>query len=107
MPVVQSIKVYRGEDIELNFTMVPARDITGWVISMTIAKAFDISNKLIQVTAFATNAPLGKYTVILTSAQLDIHPDSLVYDVFRINPGNRRILNEGPFIIGSDARFPV
>lgn len=106
MPVVQSIKVYRGEDITLNFTMVPARDITGWVISLTVAKAYDINNKVFQVTAINTNAPAGQFSVIITSAQLNINPDKYVYDVFRTSPGNARILSIGDFIIGPDARNP-
>lgn len=106
MPVVQSIKVYRGEDITINFTMVPARDITGWVISLTIARAYDMANKILQATAVNTNGPAGQFSVILTSAQLNIHPDKYVYDVFRTSPGNARILSVGDFIISADARNP-
>jgi len=106
MPVVQSITVYRGEDIELNFQMVPPRDITGWVISLTVAKAFNTPNKTFQVTAINTNAPAGRFMAIIPSATLNIQPDKYVYDVFRVSPGNRRILNLGDFIIGGDAQFP-
>ena len=106
MPVIQTITVWRGEDITLDFTMVPARDITGWVISLTIAKNFNNPNKLIQVTATVTNGPLGTFSVILTSAQLDIEPGNYVYDVFRINPGFNRILSAGQFELKADAREP-
>lgn len=106
MPVVQSIKVYRGEDITLNFRMFPPRDITGWVISLTVSQAFNAQNKVFQATAINTNGPNGEYSVILTSAQLNIKPDKYAYDVFRTSPGNLRILNVGDFIIGADARFP-
>jgi hypothetical protein len=106
MPVVQSIKVYRGEDITLSFTMVPSRDITGWVISLTIAKNYNNPNKLIQVTGTVTSGPNGTFDVILTSAQLDIEPGTYVYDVFRTDPGNLRILSVGEFIITADAREP-
>jgi hypothetical protein len=106
MPVVQSIQVYRGEDIELNFSMVPPRDITGWVISLTVAKAFNSPNKIFQVTAVNTNGPAGEYMVIIPSATLNIQPDKYVYDVFRVSPGNRRILNIGDFNIGGDVQFP-
>lgn len=106
MPIVQTVKVYRGEDITLNFTMTPARDITGWVISLTIAKSYDNPNKLLQATATITSGPNGTFSVILTSAQLNINPDKYVYDVFRTSPGNARILSIGDFIIGPDARNP-
>lgn len=106
MPVVQSIKVYRGEDIILPFTMSPSVDITGWVLSMTIAKAYNNPNKLIQVTGNITSGPNGQFTMYLTSAQLNITPDTYVYDVWRNSPGNARILSVGEFIVGADARNP-
>ncbi len=106
MPVVQSIKVYRAEDITLSFTMVPPRDITGWVISFTVAKDYNNPNKLFQVTATITSGPNGTFDVIITSAQLDINPGTFVYDLFRVNPGNNRILSVGEFILSADAREP-
>jgi hypothetical protein len=106
MPVIQTITVWRGEDITLEFTMVPARDITGWVISLTIAKNFNNPNKLIQVTGTVTSGPNGTFSVILTSAQLDIEPGTYVYDVFRTDPGFNRILSAGTFELKADAREP-
>ena len=106
MPVVQSIKVYRAEDIVLNFTMSPAVDITGWVLSLTVAKAYNNPNKIFQQTGVITNGPNGLFTVQLTSAQLDITPDRYVYDVWRTSPGNARILSVGDFIVAADAREP-
>ena len=106
MPVVGDIAVGRGEDITLHVKMDPVKDITGWVISFTIAKAFNVLPKLIQVTAIATNAPAGEYDIILTSTQLNINPDKYAYDIFRVNPGNLRLLRFGNFIIMPDAKFP-
>jgi len=106
MPVVGSIKVYRGEDITLSFRMTPPRDITGWVISLTVSKAFNNQNKVFQVTGTITNGPSGHYDMIIPSATLNIKPDKYAFDVFRNSPGNLRILNVGDFIIGEDARFP-
>jgi len=106
MPVVGSIKVYRGEDITLNFTMVPPRDITGWVISLTVSKSFNNLNKIFQVTGIITSGPNGKYSMILPHEILDIDPATYAYDVFRNSPGQLRCLNVGDFIVGKDARFP-
>ena len=106
MPIVQSITIGRGEDIELNFTETPRRDITGWVISLTVAKAFNIPNKTFQVTATITSGPNGEYQFIIPSATSNINPDKYVYDVFRVNPGNRRLLALGDFNIEPDAQFP-
>jgi len=106
MPIVKSLTVYRGEDIELNFSMRPARDITGWVISMTVAESYNSLTKTIQVTATNTNAPAGRFQILLTKAQLNITPMKYVYDVFRVNPGNNRILNIGDFNLFADVRNP-
>lgn len=106
MPIVQSVQIWRGEDIELQFTMTPGVDITGWVISLTVAKAFNVPNKTFQTTAVITSGPNGQYSVFLPSATTNIQPDNYVFDVFRTSPGNRRILALGPFIVGGDAQFP-
>jgi len=106
MPVVQSITVYRGEDIVLHFTMSPRKDITGWVISFTVANGYNNPTKLFQVTAIATNAPAGRFDVIITKEQLNIDPGNYVYDLFRTDPGNNRILSVGEFKIEKDVRNP-
>lgn len=106
MPVGQSIQVYRGEDITLSFTMVPALDITGWTFSLTVARSNNIASKVFQVTGIITSGPNGRFQFIIPSVNLNINPDTYVYDVFRTSPGNLRILSVGNFIIGPDARFP-
>lgn len=106
MPIVQSIKIYRGEDIPLQFTMTPGVDITGWVISLTVAKAYNNPNKAFQETAVITSGPNGEFSFFLSSVTTDIQPDKYVYDVFRVNPGNRRILALGDFEIAPDVREP-
>ena len=108
MPIVQTIKMYRGEDVTLHFNMTPPEDITGWVISLTVAKNYDTTVKAFQLTAVATNAPLGLFDVIIPkSITINLNPDKYVHDVWRVNPGSERILSVGDFILGADARFPV
>lgn len=108
MPIVQSIKVYRGEDITLHFTMTPGVDITGWVIGLTITRGYNLASpKIIALTAVITSGPNGQFDFIMPKAILDITPDKYVYDVFRTNPGNNRILSIGDFIISPDAKNPV
>lgn len=86
--------------------MRPARDITGWVISLTVANGYNNPTKLFQVTAIATNAPAGLFDTILTELQTNIEPGNYVYDLWRTDPGNRRILSVGEFFITKDARKP-
>jgi len=106
MPVVQSITIYRGEDITIPFTMSPKKDVTGWVISFTVANGYGNPTKLFQVTAVNTDAPNGKFSVILDKTQTNIKPGNYVYDLFRVDPGNNRILSVGEFTILPDARNP-
>lgn len=105
MPIVENITVWRGENITLHMTMTPATDITGWVISMTVTKAGNMSNKVFQVTGVNTNGPAGKYDLIL-SGNLDRAPGTYKYDIFRHLP-SERILNIGDFIIAEDSRYPT
>jgi hypothetical protein len=105
MPVVQTVKVYRGEDIELYFTMTPKVDITGWVLSLTVANAYNNQNKTFQVTGIITSGPNGEFHFIIPSATLDIAPKTYAYDVFRTSP-SRKLLSVGNFIISEDARYP-
>lgn len=106
MPIVGNIDVWRGEDIILNLTMTPGKDITGWVISMTVSKAFNRQSKVFQVTGTVTSGPNGEAQVIITSTQLNIEPGTYAYDIFRNSPGFLRCLRVGELIIHKDARFP-
>ena len=107
MPISQTLKFWRGEDLILNFTMTPTVDITGWVISFTITKSQNNQSKVLQQTATITSGPNGQFQVLLSSAQTDaIQPDKYFHDVWRTNPGSERILALGDCIVGGSARIP-
>lgn len=106
MAVVEAIQVSRGEDITLHMSRSPKKNITGWVISMTVSEYRNSPIKLFQVTATITSGPDGNYDIIMTAAQLDREPGTYYYDQFRVNPGNNRLLREGDFIITGNARKP-
>jgi hypothetical protein len=85
--------------------MTPVVDITGWVISFTVATSFGNPTKELQVTATITNGPLGMFDVIMTQAQtILINPDKYVYDLWKTNTGDQRILSVGDFNVGARAR---
>lgn len=89
--------------------MRPPKNITGWVISMTAAMAPNDPVKLFQVTGIATVAPSGKYDIILSGGvggNTYLNPGTYYYDIWRVNPGNLRILNEGPLVITPNAKYP-
>lgn len=109
MPIVESLILSRGEDITLHMTMTPKKDITGWVISMTASKAANSPDKLFQVTGVITSGPNGKYDLILSggvTGNTYLEPGTYFYDIFRVNPGNLRLLNEGDLIITPNAKYP-
>lgn len=108
MPIIQTLKIYRGETVPFHWSMSPNEDITGWVISMTVARAFNIAQKLFQVTATITNGSSGKFDTIVTRAQTQpIEPGTYVFDLWRVNPGLERILSAGQFILGENAKEPT
>lgn len=107
MPIISSIEIYRGETVTLHFSMTPPKDITGWTISFTAAKARGSQNKLFQVTATITSGPNGTFDVPITNIQSNILPGTYAWDVWRVNPGFDRILGEGDFIISPSARIPL
>lgn len=107
MPIITPIRIYRGEIVTLSFRMFPKKDITGWVISFTVAVARNSTQKLFQVTANITNGPNGEFDVALNQGNTNINPGMYAWDVWRVNgPIAERILGEGDFQISKDARFP-
>jgi hypothetical protein len=107
MAINQSITIGQGEDIILSFTMKPKTNITGWTFEFTVVNQLGNVTKLISTGGSITNGPLGKFSIILTSAQTQTFaPATYQYDVWRTNAGNERILSIGPFIVEANARIP-
>lgn len=106
MPIIESIKVYRGEKVTLHMTMTPSTDITGWTFLFTVAKSRNMFPKLFQVAGIITSGPNGTYDIPLITGELNRTPDTYYYDIFRVLPSDR-ILNEGEFIIAPDATYPT
>lgn len=107
MSVVQSISLFRAEAITLNFTVQPVEDITGWTILFTAANTFNVSEKIIQITAVIMDGAAGRFTIPINSIQTDIPPDMYVYDVWKTSPGEARCLSIGNFEIHTNARVPA
>lgn len=106
MPIVEELQFSRGEELTLHFTETPNKDITGWVISFTASKTPNNPNKLFQITATIVSGPNSQYDVIITSTQSNQEPGTYYYDVWRVNPGNRRIMREGDLVITPNAKVP-
>lgn len=105
MAVSQTIRVYRGEQANLRFTMSPFEDITGWTLHFTVAKKANTATKLLGPLA-CTFLNSGQFAVYLTEEDLDQAPGSYFYDVWRTDEGQEQVLALGAFEIVANARVP-
>jgi hypothetical protein len=102
------ITVFRGEDISLNFAMVPVEDITGWTLQFSVAKKANSVTKLITKSGSIVIAASGTSTVSILSADLSgLEPGAHYWDYWRTNAGELRCLGFGAFEIRANARFPT
>ena len=105
--VDQTITVYRGEAVTLNFTMDPVEDITTWTLYLTITRG---SNKTVKVLGpmlmTIVNGAAGTFRRILTEEQLDIFPTTYRFDVWRTDEGLEQPKAIGDFIILGNSRVP-
>lgn len=105
MPTVENIEIYRGEEIELNFTMSPVEDISGWDIEFNIGGVKHA--KLVTVLADINDGPNGTFTVTLTAIDTDIRPGRYSYDVWRTDLDTERVIAVGVFTVLDEVRVPV
>lgn len=101
MAGTDTITVYQGEDAQLNFTMSPVENITGWNIEFTVEGAPRVP-KLISKAATISDGVAGTFFVTLADDDTDLRPGRYEYDVWRIDEGSARVLAIGVFIV-SDA----
>ena len=102
MPAEDNIEIYKGEDVNLSFTMNPVEDITGWTIELNVKQDSTI---VLTKSATVTDGPNGQFSVSL----VDDDTDNLVernhlYDVWRTDAGSETVLAIGNFIVHRVAR---
>lgn len=105
MPVIEDITIYRGEDIELNFTMSPLEDITDWDIEFNVV-GINYA-KLITVVAEITDGSAGTFTVTLLADSTDIRTGLYTYDVWHTDPDVKRVIATGTLTVLAEARIPA
>lgn len=106
MAFEETITVFRGESILLQFTMSPIEDITDWTIEFTVEGSPQTPKK-IQKPATVTDGPSGLFEVTLTAVETDLRVGSYQYDAFRTDVGSQRALAVGAFIVRDVARLPA
>ena len=105
MATVNDITVYRCEAPQLNFTMTPTTDITGWTISFCL-KASPGDLPLLTVAGAIVGAAAGTFKVNLTKANLTIPAGVYVYDVQRTDSGSEAVLSIGKFNLQPSILYP-
>lgn len=101
------ISIYHGEDIQLDFTMNPVVDISGWTLSLNV-EGNPESPKLITKAGTVTDGPNGEFSVTLTDADTGaVAVGRYRYDVWRTDAGNERVIADGELVMKDSARFPV
>jgi hypothetical protein len=105
MAANDTIEVYRGEDSNLNFTMSPVVDITGWTIEFCMHGS---SGTMISKPGSIVDGPAGKFMASLTSSDTQLlPPGSYAYNAWRTDTGSRRVLAAGKFILKAAMRGVV
>lgn len=94
MPANDTISVYQGEDVDLNFTMNPVEDISGWTIEFRTSGLYSNITK----QAAIVNGQSGQFKVSLLAADTSQEPPGeYSYIVWRTDSGSARVIAVGKF----------
>ena len=108
MASTASVTMYRGEEVLLNFTLVPVEDISGWTILLTVAKAQDSATKYFAKAGAIVDAVNGEFSVAIDPVDTaGLKAGSYFYDVWRMDAGAERVLAAGAFVVTGNARLPI
>jgi hypothetical protein len=104
MAKVQDIIIYKGEDIELDFTMSPVEDITDWTVAFTLKKSYTSNSAICSIDGSLVDPTNGTFKVIIDRDNTSIQPGSYVYDVVRTNTDDYSVLSIGTFTVKPGVR---
>lgn len=97
-----TITIYRGEDVDLDFTMSPVVNVSGWTIAFNVKSASSI---LVTKAGSVTDGAAGEMQVSLSDAETDpLVPGTYLYDLWRTDAGAERALAVGNFVVKDVAR---
>lgn len=97
---------YKGEALQLNFTMTPVTDLTSWTIVFTLRKNATDAVSILSINATIVSAPAGTFRISLTKAQTSLVAGTYQYDIFRTDAGSEACLSIGTFVINQDVLTP-
>ena len=95
MSVQSNIAFFQGEDVTLNFTMVPPTDITGWTITSTVKDKLGGTVQF-NPTVTIVDSGRGKYKASWPRANTStLSPGDYVWDTRRTDSGANTLLSHG------------
>lgn len=90
---VVNITLYRGQDLDIDITLDPVIDITGYNIVFTVRRSLGLTAGPVLLTKstgagiIITNGPAGKFTISLLSADTTNLKFDYLYNVKSIQAG--------------------
>jgi hypothetical protein len=93
--IAQQLAFHRGEDLTLDFQLVPAADVSAWTVTLKVA---DKLGGTVQFTKSATitDGPRGKFRVVVASADTAaLAIGRYIWDCRRTDSGNKTTLADG------------
>lgn len=107
MAKVQNIYVYKGEEVDLVFTMDPVEDITGWTILFTVRKSLKSGSLTMSKTATISDASGGQFVISIDADDTEeLRAGDYLYDTTRTDAENETVLSTGVLSIKPTARIP-
>jgi hypothetical protein len=95
MSVPGHFAMFRGEDVTLNFQMMPVVDITGWSITWKLADTLAGSIEITK-TATIVDGPRGQFSVSIANADTSsLAVGRYVWDARRTDSGHKSTLADG------------
>jgi hypothetical protein len=88
-------RIFRGEDVALDFTLDPPADCTGWAVTFVLTGRHGRAAVLTRPGVVVTG-PAGKFRVTVSSADTaSLDPGLYVWDCRRTDQGGRYTLAHG------------
>ena len=107
MALTQNIHIFRGEDVQLIFTMTPTTNVSGWTTRFTVKKAYNSPTELLHTSGIVTDGAGGEFTVNLPRASTNVATGAYVYDFVRTDTNDYTVLSTGVFKIEPGVYTPV
>lgn len=95
MSVASNFQFFQGEDVEIDFTLVPPQDMTGWTLTSSVSATLG-GSIIFNPSVTITDAGRGLFKVLWPrSSTENLAPGDYVWDVRRTDSGKNTVLAHG------------